>query len=234
VISPKWSERATSALSNQRLKLTGGAIPGFPSFKVFAGGPGSLALAVGGGPGGWQMTRLSRWIGGGFLLLGFAVLTAMVIHPFALGGVVWGGKVEDGRYFVVSKGDRYTEVSETQWRIEQYLECGYGWLPVMMVWIGLTLRDAPDMPKEPAPLSSTTSPIWPVLGTVVGTAALAAGGCYITGVPWTVVFGTWLALWGCFLLALLHSRPTRTQSRVEQGAADVTMNVKPRLRDDGR
>jgi hypothetical protein len=28
---------------NQRLKLTGAAHPGFPSFNVFAGGPGSLA-----------------------------------------------------------------------------------------------------------------------------------------------------------------------------------------------
>jgi hypothetical protein len=164
------------------------------------------------------MARLYRWIGGGSLLLGFALLTAIVIHPFALGGSVWGGKVEDGRYFVASKGHRYTEVSEAQWRIAQYLTCGSPWLPVMLIWIGLTFRDAPDVPKEPAPLPSTVSPIW-LLGVVVGTAALAVVGCYSTGVPWAVVFGTWLALWGCFLLALFRSRPTRPQSSAEPGAA---------------
>jgi len=30
----------------QRLKLTGGRHPGFSSFNVLAGGPGSLALAL--------------------------------------------------------------------------------------------------------------------------------------------------------------------------------------------
>jgi hypothetical protein len=165
------------------------------------------------------MTRSYQRIGGAFLLLAFALFAAIVIHPFALGGDVWGGKVEDGRYFVVSKGHRYTEVSETQWRIAQYLTCGFPWLPVMLVWIGLTLRDGPDRPKEPTPRPSTGWPIWWILGFLVGTGALAAGGCYISGVPWPVVFGTWLALWGCFLLALLHARPTRQPSSAEPCAA---------------
>ena len=165
------------------------------------------------------MTRSYRRIGGVFLLFAVASLAASVIYPFALGGVVWGGKVEDGRYFVVSKGRRYTEVSETQWRVAQYLMCGSGWLPVMFIWIGLTLRDAPGRPKEPSPRPSAGLPIWWILGFVAGTGALAAVGCHISGVPWPVVFGTWLALWGCFLLALLHAHSTRPRSSAELGAA---------------
>src|SRR5438552_17883061 len=98
---------------------------GLARHESFAGGPGSLSLSFGGGGGGWQMTRLNRRIGRGLLLLAFLLFMAIVIHPFALRGFVWGGKVEDGRYFVVSKGNRYTEVSEAQWRIAQHLECSF-------------------------------------------------------------------------------------------------------------
>lgn len=68
------------------------------------------------------MKQLSPWIGGSFFLLAFVLFTAIVVNPLRLGGSAWGGKVEDGRFFVVSKGHRYTEVSETEWRIEQTLE----------------------------------------------------------------------------------------------------------------
>ena len=121
------------------------------------------------------MTQSYRKIGCVVLLLGLALVATCFLYPFALGGSVWGGKVEDGRYFVVSKGHRYTEVSETQWWIAQYLTCGFPWLPVMLVWIGVTLRDAPDRPRESAPRPSTGLPIWWILGFVVGTGALAAG-----------------------------------------------------------
>src|SRR5262245_13399029 len=130
---------------------------------------------------GWHMTRLNQRIGRGLLLLSFVLLTAIVIHPFALGGAVWGGKVEDGRYFVVSTGHRYTEVSEVQWRIEQYLECSFPWLPVVLIWIGLAFRDGPDMPPK------LTTFLGIVL--VVGTAFGAMVGWVITGDPWTPVLG---------------------------------------------
>src|SRR5262245_31005226 len=141
------------------------------------------------------MTRLTRRIGGVLLLLAFALFTAIVIHPFALGGAVWGGKVEDGRYFVVSKGHRYTEVSEAQWRIEQYFECSFPWLPVVLVWIGLAFRDASDTQEKPGPQPSAEPQKLTVFLGVVGVGGTAFGalvGWVITGVPWTVVLRDWL------------------------------------------
>jgi hypothetical protein len=153
------------------------------------------------------MTRLHRRIGRGLLLLAFVLFTAIVVYPFTLGGKVLGGKVEDGRYFVVSAGHRYTEVSETQWRIEQYLECSL-LLPVVLVWIGLAFRDGPGTPSK-------LTVFLGVVG-VVGTAFAAVTGWVVTGVPWTPVLVAWLALWGsCFLIACFSGRP----SSAEPGAA---------------
>jgi hypothetical protein len=158
------------------------------------------------------MTRLNRRIGRGLLLLAFVLFTAIVVYPFALGGKVWGGKVEDGRYFVVSKGHRYTEVSEAQWRIEQYLECSFPWLPVVLIWIGLAFRDGPDVPPKLTALLG-------IVG-VVGTGFGAVVGWVITGDPWTPVLGAWLVLWGvCLLIAWLQSRSARSQSNAEPRAA---------------
>ena len=157
------------------------------------------------------MTRLNRRIGRGLLLLAFVLFAAIVFYPFALGGQVWGGKVEDGRYFVVSAGHRYTEVSETQWRIEQFLECSFP-LPVLLIWIGLAFRDGPDMPPK-------LTAFLGIVG-VVGTAFGVVMGWVITGAPWTPVLGAWLVLWGgCFLIAWLQSRSLREQPTTETGAA---------------
>lgn len=161
------------------------------------------------------MTRLNRRIGRGLLLLGFLLLTAILIHPFTLGGFsgqFWGGKVEDGRYFVVSKGNRYTEVSEARWRIEQHLECCFPWLPVVLIWMGLAFRDGPG---APAKLTAFLG-----IAGAVGTASVVVGGWLITGDPWTPVLIAWLVLWGCcFLIAWLQSRSARSQSNAETGRA---------------
>jgi hypothetical protein len=155
---------------------------------------------------------LNHRIGRGLLLLAFVLGTAMAIHPFVLRGVVWGGKVEDGRYFVVSKGNRYTEVSVTQWRIEQFLECSFPWVPVVLIWMGLAFRDGPGVP----PKLTTFLGIAGVVGALGGVLM----GWVITGDPWTPALCVWLVLWGiCFLVAWRQSLSARSTSTAEPGAA---------------
>jgi len=131
--------------------------------------------------------------------------------------------VEDGRYFVVSKGHRYAEVSEARWRVEQFLECSFPWVPVMLVWIGIAFRVTPDMQTEPVPPPLIERPKLTVfLGAVgvVGMALVAVQGWVITGVPWTPVLAAWLALSGsCFVVAWLLARFSRRQSRAEPSSA---------------
>jgi hypothetical protein len=157
------------------------------------------------------MTRLNQRIGRGLLLLAFLLFAAVVIHPFVLGGGVRGGKVEDGRYFVVAAGHRYAEVTKAQWRIQQFLELGL-WLPVVLTWMGLAFRDGPGVPRK---LTS-------FLGIVgaVGTASAVLVGLFMTGDPWNPVLIPWLVLWGgCFLLAWWQSLRARPHARAEPGAA---------------
>ena len=85
------------------------------------------------------------------------------------------GKVEDGRYFVVSAGHRYTEVSEARWRIEQHLECCFPWLPVVLIWMGLAFRDGPGVPPKLTAFLGIAG--------VVGTASVVVAGWVITGDP---------------------------------------------------
>ena len=80
------------------------------------------------------MKRLSRWIGRCMLVGAFLLFTAIFINPMRLGGEASGGKIEEGRYFVVSNGHRYTEISEIEWRIERYLEWCF-FLPVVLIWM---------------------------------------------------------------------------------------------------
>ena len=144
------------------------------------------------------MKRFRRWCGGGVVGLAIVLLVTFFFSPFTPGGFVEGGKVEDGRYFVVSKGHRYTEVSETQWRIAQYVECTFPWLPVMLIWLGVGLRVAPATGAEPAPrplASNAALGLSIAFGVVAGTGALAVARCFSTGVPWAIGIGVWLALW---------------------------------------
>jgi hypothetical protein len=153
------------------------------------------------------MTRLNQRIGRGLLLLAFLLFAAIVINPFVLRGGVRGGKVEDGRYFVVAAGHRYTEVTETQWRVQQFLECGF-WLPVVLVWMGLAFRDGPGVPRK-------LTAFLGIVG-VVGTASVLAAGWFTTGDPWTPVLIAWLVLWGsCFVFACWQSRPEPSQPNAE-------------------
>lgn len=182
------------------------------------------------------MKRLCQWLGSGVVALAIAVLVASVIYPSTLGGDVVGGKVEDGRYFVVGKGHRFTEVSETQWRIEQYLECSFPWFPVMLIWIGVGLRCAPDVEKPPVAPPSTDKAMMGLLiaaGVVAGTGALALLRCFNTGVPWTIGLGVWLALLGLFFfLVWLEPRSSRPHSDAESvcgpsGLSDGTSTASP-------
>src|SRR4051812_20994085 len=135
------------------------------------------------------MKRFCRWFGGGAVALAVALLATFFFSPFTPGGFVHGGKVEDGRYFVAGKGHRYAEVSETQWRIGQYVECAFPWLPVMLIWIGVGLRITPAADAEPAPRPSINNALLGLsiaFGAVVGTGALAVVRCSDTGVPWTI------------------------------------------------
>jgi hypothetical protein len=158
------------------------------------------------------MRGLNQRIGRGLLLVAFLLLTAILIHPFTLGGQVWGGKVENGRYFVVSAGHRYTEVSEARWRIEQQLECCFPWLPVVLIWMGLAFRDGPGVPSKLTAFLGIAG--------VVGTASVVAAGWLITDDPWTPVLIAWLVVWGgCFVLAWWQSLSARSQSSAEPGAA---------------
>jgi hypothetical protein len=169
------------------------------------------------------MTQLRQWIGRGVLALAVTLLAGSFLYPMSLGGSVWGGKVEDGRYFVIAKGHRYTEVSKAQWRVGQYVECAFPWLPAMLIWIGLGLWVVPVKNNEPPPRPSTRNALAGLLiacGVVVGTAALAVMRCYNTGVPWSIGLGVCLALWVSFFgLLWLDSRPTPPPSNAEPRAA---------------
>lgn len=175
--------------------------------------------------GGWYepMKQFRQWIGRCVLALAVTLLAASFLYPMRLGGSVWGGKVEDGRYFVVAKGHRYTEVSEAQWRVGQFMECAFPWLPVMLIWIGLGLCVTPVKNDEPATRLSTKNALKGLLiacGVVVGTGALVVMRCFNTGVPLTAGLGVWLALWVSFFVLLwLDTRPTRPRSNAEPIAA---------------
>ena len=122
------------------------------------------------------MKRFCRFTGRSIVALAIALLAAFFIYPSILGGDVHGGKVEDGRYFVVGKGHRFTEVTELQWQIEQYLECSFPWLPVMLIWLGVGLSSAPDRDKEPKLETTAKNAILgfsAFLGAVAGTGILA-------------------------------------------------------------
>jgi hypothetical protein len=167
------------------------------------------------------MKQLSRWMGCGLFLLVFALLTAIVINPLRLGGVVlWGGKEEGGRYFVVAKPDQYTEVSEVEYRIEQYLEWCY-FLPVPLVWIGAVFWAVPDvLQKKPIPPPVGPLPRWMTVASV-GITALGAGVGWVIGrAPWTAFLGAWLAFWfSVASFVWLHSRFSRQQSNAAPSAA---------------
>jgi hypothetical protein len=114
-------------------------------------------------------------------------------------------------------------VSEVQWRIGQYVECAFSWLPVMLIWIGVGLRVGPAAGAEPAHLPSTTNALLGLAiasGAVAGTGALAVVRCSDTGVSWTIGLGVWLALWvSTFVLVWSDSRSTRPQPSAEPVAA---------------
>jgi hypothetical protein len=166
------------------------------------------------------MKQLSRWIGRGFLLLAFALFTAIVINPMRLGGDAWGGKEEDGRYFVVSTGHRYTEVSEIEWRIEQYLEWCF-FLPVVLVWIGLAFLAASGVhQKGPIAPPGEPTPMWMVFASIGVTAVGAGVGWLIGRAPWTAFTGGWLAFSFSVAAAVwLLSRSLRQRSNADAGAA---------------
>ena len=165
------------------------------------------------------MKRLSQWIGRSLLFLAFALFTAIVINPMRLGGEASGGKVEDARYFVVSKGRRYTEVSQTEWRIERNLERCF-FVPLVLVWIGMAFCVAPDM-QQKKPVPTAHPPSLEIYGAVLGVTAVGAGlGWLIGRVPWTAVLGAWLGLWGGAIAAgLLRPIDSSLQPNADLGAA---------------
>ena len=168
------------------------------------------------------MKRFCRWAGSGAVGLAVALLAAFFFSPFTPHGFVQGGKVEGGRYFVVGKGHRYTEVSETRWRIGQYVECAFPWLPVMLVWVGVGLRTAPDAdpaPAAPPPTRNAVAELTVAFGAVLGAGVVAAVRCSDTGVPWPVGLGVWLAL--CVGLLFLAGVAGRPRSSAAPDAAGV-------------
>jgi hypothetical protein len=176
------------------------------------------------------MKRLSRWIGCCLLVLAFALFTAIVINPMRLGGVVlWGGKEDGGRYFVVAKPDQYTEVSEIEYRIEQYLEwCSF--LPVLLVWIGFVFWFAPAVPLK-KPISPPVGPVptWMTIASVGITAFGAGVGWVIGHAPWTAFLGAWLAFWFSVVSSVwLHSRLSRQRVRAARDTTDNAANSTPK------
>ena len=165
------------------------------------------------------MKRLSRWIGRCMLFGAFLLFTAIFINPMRLGGEASGGKIEEGRYFVVSNGHRYTEISEIEWRIERYLEWCF-FLPVVLIWIGMAFRfggethHKNDVPKAEAPSLK-------VCGAVIGVTAVGAGAGWLIGrVPWTAVLGAWLGLWaGAISVGIFQSRASDKKSIEEPDAS---------------
>jgi hypothetical protein len=159
------------------------------------------------------MKQFGPWIGGGFFLLAFVLFTAIVVNPFRLGGMAWGGKVEDGRYFVVSKGHRYTEVSKAEWRIEQTLEwCSF--VPLPLIWIGLAFSSGTDgVPNKTIPPQLPPLPLRMVFANIVITALGAVAGWVIGRAPWTAFFGAWLAFWfSAAWITWLYARSLRRHS----------------------
>jgi hypothetical protein len=166
------------------------------------------------------MKQLSRWIGGGCFLLAFVLFTAIVVNPMRLGGNAWCGKVEEGRYFVVAKGHRYTEVSEAEWRIEQALEWCF-FVPLPLIWIGMAFWSAAGgVPNEPIPTALPPFPLWMSLANI-GITALGAGAGWVVGrAPWTAFFGAWLAFWfSAAWITWLYARSTLPQPRDVPGDA---------------
>ncbi len=86
------------------------------------------------------MKRACRWFGGGVVGLAVALLAAHFFNPITPGGFVEGGKVEGGRYFVVGKGHRYTEVPETRWRTGAIRGVCLGLWAVLFVLVCLISR----------------------------------------------------------------------------------------------
>ena len=165
------------------------------------------------------MKLMSRWIGCCVLLLAFALFTAIVINPMRLGGNVWGGKVENGRYYVIAKGHRYTEVSKTEWQIERVLEWSF-LLPLPLVWTGLAFLAAAGIGKKPVPAPTDPPLMWPYFVGIGFTALGAVAGWLIGGVPWTAFFGAWLAVWSSVAaIVWLQYRFMRQQSNSEQPAS---------------
>jgi hypothetical protein len=167
--------------------------------------------------------KLRKRLGSLIVLLAIALLAATILNPMRLGGDVWGGKVEDGRYFVVSKGHRYTEVSQTEWQIEQYLEAGLPWFPVMLLWLGLALRVTPETDPQPAARPSANEALQTLLIIVlivIGSGAMAIARCLQCGVSWPLGIGVWLALWVSFFTVVgLDSRRAHPPSPANLDAA---------------
>ena len=157
--------------------------------------------------------KLCQLAGSLIIFLAIALLAGIIANPFRLGGGVVGGKVENGRHYVVAKGHRYIEVSQTQWQIEQYLEAAFPWFPVMLLWIGLGLRVAPDGDQQPVPVQKPSAKaalqnFFIALGIFAMTGAMAVVRCLQCGVPWTLGLVLWLALWVAFSFVLwLEARP---------------------------
>ena len=156
------------------------------------------------------MKQLSRWTGRCLLFLAFLLFTAIVINPMRLGGEVSGGKEEDGRYFVASKGHRSTEVSETEWRIERVLEWCF-FMPLVLVWIGMAFCCASESNhKQQVPVDDP--PSLGTCGVVLAAASVGAGMGWLIGrVPWTAVLGAWLGLWAGAISAGLFQHRASTQ-----------------------
>ncbi len=151
------------------------------------------------------------------IAVAIAALASDSIVISYLGGSTRRGTIEDGRHFVEYKG-HYTEVSESAWRFEHWLEWAQIWLVLIPVSVGMFLIWA-EKPRDwqPPPVKSGEPPMreyltgagilmgfvaagawlgWLVSGTWAGAMRLAGGA------TWAVHLGGWLGVYVGGALAL--------------------------------
>src|SRR2546421_7759516 len=125
------------------------------------------------------------------------MLPATSVIPAYLGGTADRGYVEGDHYFVGTAG-RYTEVSETAWRLELWVSRSVPWSVLVPGLAGLFLIALSQPPGwRPSPDPPDMDRIV-VRVTPVGLGFIAAGagmGWVLARAPWAALLGGWAGLY---------------------------------------
>ncbi len=182
----------------------------------------------------WRL--LASWFGVLLIAVAVAAMPSVAIVSSYSGGSAVRGHVEDGRYFVNPEHGRPTvEVSESTWRAVYWVERLWPWSAFVPGLTGLFLTGHGKGPNgKPPPVPPAEPPpwvLWACLAAAVGTVAGTLLCWVITRTPWVVMLvGYALICASGGTCGWLYYRSLRQQPTADPGAADVTSNVKRRLR----